>query len=440
MKIAKPSLLIAFVMVVAGLTVFGVGFGPAYAGFKAQGKADICPQCNQDGTWNVPSGPSGGGGTPTPSGPSPAELEAERRAAQQQQMLDTNDKGLRHSRAGEHELAVEAFREALALCTRESNCEVIRRNVANAQSWIDEKNAEAERQRQEAERQRQEAERQRQVEEAKQAIGGMLDDLASQWGASGSGETGGLGFMSSDDNTAINAGDNDDTTGSLQFMGSGQSLFSRGTKDSAPPLAFGDPNRKLAGEPLKDSVAPVRKRQLAAVDVNRLAASVKAKPSAGKANPRTEVFLDALEVGKDDWAKSYRYLQEARKKYPDNLAIRDAKSFFEGLTSSLDEVAPLYFEELRKMTADIMFSQMAGREGAEKQAEIDYETWALVERAYAQLGKGKENKVSDYQAANRLFKEAQKRNPDHLGIRDSANFFEGALYREQMGLRTTAAQ
>ena len=40
MKIAKPSLLIAFVMVVAGFTVFGVGFGPANAGFKAQGKAN----------------------------------------------------------------------------------------------------------------------------------------------------------------------------------------------------------------------------------------------------------------------------------------------------------------------------------------------------------------------------------------------------------------
>lgn len=99
------------VFAAAGSTA--LGNGPAYADFLSPaGQPALCPQCNQDGTWSVPSSPSRGGGTPgpsyTPSGPSPAELDAERRRAQHQKMLDTNKKGISHYEAGEFELAVGA--------------------------------------------------------------------------------------------------------------------------------------------------------------------------------------------------------------------------------------------------------------------------------------------------------------------------------------------
>lgn len=429
MKTAKPSLLTAVAMVVAGFTVFGVGVVPAYAGFTAQGKADICPQCNQDGTWSVPSGPSGSGGTPgtsaVPSGPTPQQREAERRRVQRQRMNETNDKGLRFYEQGDYELAIQALREALALCTREGDCEIIRRSIQGTQEKI--------------ERKRAEAQRQRDLEASKQAIGGMLNDLASTWGATppaGSGGAGGLGFMSSDDNTAINAGDPDGTTGSLEFMGTGQPLFSKGTKDSAPPLAFYDPKHQtLAGEPLKDSVAPVRKRQLAAVDVNRLAARVKAQASSGKANPRTEVFLSALEVGKGDWAESYRHLQDARKRFPDNLAIRDAKNFFEGLTHRLDEVLPLAMEDMYREAMGVDPT----KDRDQRRAESDYETWDLVKRAQAQVVDEAAG-AREYEVALKLLERAQARHADNLWLRDLSNYFEGSLYSLQMGLTTAADQ
>lgn len=294
------------------------------------------------------------------------------------------------------------------------------------QAALEREQREAERQRaaEEVERKRQEAEMQRRDEEATQAIRGMLDDLASKWGAtrrSGPDATGGMVFMGSDQGGDTSAKPSGGATDGFVFMGSGESVFSKGTKDSAPVIVSADPDHdRLAGEPLKDSPA--------ALQVNRLAAAVRSEASVGEANPRTEVFLDALEVG-NDWAESYRYLQEMREKFPDNLAIRDAKTFFEGMTQRIDEVSPLSMEDYfrREMGLD------PTKDRDQRQAESDYKTLALVRRAQAQI-RDETAGAREYEVALKLLKQARARHGENLWLRDLSNYFEGSLYSYQMEL------
>ena len=75
MKAAARSLLIALMMMAPGPAVFGLGFGPALA----DGKAEICPSCNQDGTWTNPSTGTTSGPSNVPATPTPEQIRAAER-------------------------------------------------------------------------------------------------------------------------------------------------------------------------------------------------------------------------------------------------------------------------------------------------------------------------------------------------------------------------
>jgi len=50
---------------------------------------------------------------------------------------------------------------------------------------------------------------------------------------------------------------------------------------------------------------------------------------------KADAILDALEYGKGDWQRSLKYLEVAHKSDPDNMAVRDAFNYLEGLHAGI---------------------------------------------------------------------------------------------------------
>ncbi len=258
-------------------------------------------------------------------------------------------------------------------------------------------------------------------DEAKAKMDKMLENLAKEFGTTTS------SFDSSSD-----------TSDSLDFVAPGEPLFSKGSKTSAPvDLRLMDPNHPMVVQQnvvsggLKPSAEALR------VDSERLSDAVAAQKKTSTGNKqRTEVLLDALEVGQTDWRESWKYLKEARTKYPKDMAIRDAFEFFKGMTSGLDQVQDLRYKEFyREMLSELDEETMKALlpdKKVEGYPDLDYKTWALIERAKATLRD--ETHDPDYETALRLLRQARKRSPDHLGLRDRTNFIDGLNTAQGMGL------
>lgn len=123
-------------------------------------------------------------------------------------------------------------------------------------------------------------------------------------------------------------------------------------------------------------------------------------------SPKAEALLDALEYGQGDWQRSMDYLKSTYKKDPNNLPVRDALQFAEGMSGYWlppEEIplppgykAPLLKGEVHELTSKGMQS-IGARE---------------YEKAY------------DY------FRKAHEQSPEDLGIRDVMNWVEGLLASE----------
>ena len=133
---------------------------------------------------------------------------------------------------------------------------------------------------------------------------------------------------------------------------------------------------------------------------------------------KTRVLLDALEVGSGSWQETLAYLALMRRRYPDNLAVRDAAAMVDAITFGYEPI-----EE----KPELGIYPIVDPEG------LNYETWSLVERSYAHSNRGFEsNSVRDFDSgirgltiARRLLQQAQVKAPNNLGIRDRINWLEG---------------
>ncbi|MBT7291200.1 MAG: hypothetical protein HN838_01610 [Rhodospirillaceae bacterium] len=421
MKAAARSLLIALMMMAPGPAVFGLGFGPALA----DGKAEICPSCNQDGTWTNPSTGTTSGPSNVPATPTPEQIRAAERdrlndlgqAAREHGDLaaaidyfraalesdPANDAIRRRLGSAQNNLAVEAsargdYATALRLyqeaALNDPGDDVIRQNLASTREIL--------------ERQQQEAAWQRQLDTAKQTIGGMLNNLADEWGASGSPGS----SDASGDLDFADPGRAETTSDGFDFIESGEQASPPAHNDSSVvDLTFIDPDepmvvdpRSVKGESAVDTLPPVQAEQLRD--------AVKSAAPTGDAR-KTEILLDALEVGNSDWNASLSYLAAARRKFPDDLAVRDAMATLMGIAGLFDDGGlPANFG-----------ADMLGP--LDDDTGLDYDSWALLRRAEERISSARNS--ADWQVVHELFEQAQEKNPGQLRLRDWANYTEGVI-------------
>lgn len=162
----------------------------------------------------------------------------------------------------------------------------------------------------------------------------------------------------------------------------------------------------------------------------KLRDAIRGSGAPGASESRTHVLLDALEVGGGDWGKSLNYLVEAGAKFPDDLNIRDADKYFEGLTFYLSETECRECMDRRMNSLLFDYNFLYGLRDPNK--GLDYQAFSLVQRANKAWDKAID--TNDWDSAARLMRQAHELKPDHLKIRDNANYLEGLQAAAQNGL------
>lgn len=363
-----------------------------------------------------------------PSGPSPVELERQRKSSE---AYNLNEEGIRHWNQQDWSKAAEYFRKALAL---DPNRPVIRENLRRAEELLTE--------------QRQLREQARQMDEAKVKVGRMLDELSADFDGSKGRNT--PGSMSGPAAASPQPG------GSLEFMGPGEPLFSKGTRTSAPvDLRFMEEKDSQVVDPrvVKGRMTPEEARKEREKDarvqamldsavtavskkdygqaIRHFEEALKLRPEdkdirmdlgallhardqeQGKsvANPKVEAILDAFEYGRGDWGKSLSYLQGASKANPGHLGYRDALAFVQGMSG--------YFQ-----------APDASAMPASVNPQPDKQTRDLLTKAE------ESSRKKDYEGAVRYYRQAHERNPADLTLRDMLYFCEGRFAAQQTPVAT----
>jgi tetratricopeptide (TPR) repeat protein len=208
-------------------------------------------------------------------------------------------------------------------------------------------------------------------------------------------------------------------------------LFSKGTKDSAPPSLGGlDPEWPIV-------------RDLKKVQEGTPEALL-------TANRRTQILLTALQVHPDDWEGSIRYLENRLAESPDDIAVRDALNLLHGyyqgylgaknvadnyyrygvrkwLAGDFDQAARSFARAVRENPADeLVFRSFAhalglrdgsgrcGSSGVCSHIEVPREQIAKEEGFIEKMKHDLEKARADVAA-----------NPENLELRATFNYLEG---------------
>ena len=399
--------------------------------------------------------------TPQLSPPSP---EDPKRQSSAQESTKATLRGIECSSRGDDDCAVRHFQEALALnsgnkaardhlglaLNRKGNTFFDQRNWTTAIQYygnalgykpedkVIQDNLRKARAAAEAEGRRATDEMRRQQERAaaQTKINEVLDGLAKEFGASHS------PGPSSDQLTFPHTSSSD----ALDFSHPGEPRFSKGSESSAPvDLRFMRPGTPAVVDPrvVKGEMTPEQAR-LARETELRVRADIalgarmvgtgnyaealrflrdaeKLKPDdlgIKKAigytlylrdrrtmppSPKAEALLDALEYGQGDWRTSVEYLKDLYLKNPNNLPVRDALNFAEGLSG--------YWSPPGEIPLPPGY----------KAPFLKGEAHALAMKGVDSLG------AREYERAHDYFRKAHQQSPDDLGIRDMVHFSEGFL-------------
>ncbi|MBN2568149.1 MAG: tetratricopeptide repeat protein [Deltaproteobacteria bacterium] len=285
-----------------------------------------------------------------------------------------------------------------------------------------------------------EAETQRKRAEAKTKIDKMLDELTKDFDNPQVPSTSASSLRFSDASSP----------NALEFVSPGESLFSKGSKSSAPvDLTFMDPDKPMVVDPrvVKGEMTPVEARKdwedeikvkarvtLAAALVGQgdydgamsyLRKAEKDRPDdlgikkaitytmylrdrkSMPPSPKAEALLDALEYGKGDWQRSVEYLKDAYKKDPNDLPARDALQFAEGMSG--------YWLHPGEIPLPSSY----------KAPLVKSEVQKLEDKGIQSI------RAREYEKAYGYFRKAHEQSPEDLGIRDVMNFLEGAWAAQQ---------
>lgn len=148
-----------------------------------------------------------------------------------------------------------------------------------------------------------------------------------------------------------------------------------------------------------------------------------------QARRRNNAVLNAIEEGQRrpaatglDWAATLAYLREARRQYPDDLAVRDAAVMLLAV-AAIGAAGP---EDRHGLLPPVTAADLP-----------DYETWSLLVRAehhrYAGAARylGDRNGWSlvrrELEVARALYNQAHERNPGSLALRDLVNDTDGLI-------------
>lgn len=148
-----------------------------------------------------------------------------------------------------------------------------------------------------------------------------------------------------------------------------------------------------------------------------------------QAHRRNAAVLDAIQAGQRqrgatelDWAATLAYLREARQRYPDDLAVRDAAVMLLAI-APLDADAPM---DQRGLLPPVTAADLP-----------DYETWSLLVRAEHHRLAGTARYLGDrngwsmvrreLETARELYQQAHARNPRSLALRDQVNHTDGLI-------------
>ncbi len=248
-----------------------------------------------------------------------------------------NELGNEYYKKGDWNNAIESYEQALKYAPDDK---VIQENLENTRDVI-KKLAEKDSLRREANRK---------DVEVRAKLDNMLDNLAEDFGSSG---------------TRV---DSTTVTDSPGFMGPSEPLFSKGSKSSAPvDLRFANPSEPLTVRPedVKGASADDQVHRLTgdalmemslgnySAAISDLEAAVRLKPNdrelrillgealyqrdkrnGARGNPKADILLDAVEYGKGDWNSSIRYLEDAvsREKNEEKAQVlRDVRNHIEAL-------------------------------------------------------------------------------------------------------------
>jgi tetratricopeptide (TPR) repeat protein len=126
-------------------------------------------------------------------------------------------------------------------------------------------------------------------------------------------------------------------------------------------------------------------------------------------DPKRIVLVDALSYAKDgDWNATFTYLEKAAKDNPDNLAIRDALSVIDGISSHPSDIWAKDLEKEAKKT----------------------------EEAHRAIAKGLDAVMqNDFESAYELFKQAHTLAPNDKGVLDAMYFADGVVFKSPKGKR-----
>jgi tetratricopeptide (TPR) repeat protein len=327
--------------------------------------------CVQSGGGiSCPGAPGGGGRSGYGySGPSGADMMmglmgmaldvmAQMEQAEQQQRMaygqSLNQQGIRHYEGGNYQDSVNAFRQALSYLPGDSS---VQGNLREAERLLA------------VEREKAEQENRRKMDEARSRIGVMLGQLQADF----DGRAGGVSAIPNDGMdfagpagtsffgtgggtptriaTAPSGGGKGGGDG-LDFIGVGDSRFSKGGKGSAPPDLRPAPGAKdlgkdpgaeggldflPAGQPVaKAPPSPTMQPPAAATTKPALkAVATAATAAATPRKPANTLVREAVEAGGGDWERARSRLADMARRNPDNAEARTALRQFEQLYADM---------------------------------------------------------------------------------------------------------
>lgn len=324
--------------------------------------------CVQSGGGiSCPGAPGGGGRSGYGySGPSGADMMmglmgmaldvmAQMEQAEQQQRMaygqSLNQQGIQHYESGNYQESANAFRQALSYLPGDAN---IQGNLRETERLLA------------IEREKAEQENRRKMDEARSRIGAMLGQLQADFDGRPGGvpvvpndgmdffAPGGTSFFGTGGGTPTKIATSPSSGGKgdgLDFIGTGDSRFSKGGKGSATPdLRPAPPAKGLGGEagldfmPAGQPVAksppppptqPTPTQPTPAQSKPTLKAVPATATAATPRKPANTLVREAVEAGGGDWETARSRLADMARRSPDNAEAQTALRQFEQLYADM---------------------------------------------------------------------------------------------------------
>ncbi|MFN0042638.1 MAG: tetratricopeptide repeat protein, partial [Alphaproteobacteria bacterium] len=336
-----------------------------------------------------------------------------------------NDQGIAQYRAGEYALAAQSFRQALQLVPDDGN---VRENLRQTEAMLVQARAESEQRNRD------------QLAAARDRISAMLGGLSGEFSREVAAAGGELDFLRPEGTSFFGTGGGEPVPpnrtapmstsqgASLTLLAPGESLFSRGTPESAPPSMPGSAEGRLRDAPNQASPSKDDGLSFLAPDATIATApgtprfpappppgAQPAPPPAPAPTPRAPtvgpaaILASAMKVSNGDWDAARNHLFKLRQERPDDPSVKKA----------LDELERLHAPIRREVAGESEPTPVGSRPQRpilpprlvlDGNSQAEYEANMLANEAFYRVGK-------DDAAVEKLLARAAELAPADNGIR-----------------------